>query len=298
MSALGWQSIIPGVAYVAATNIQALAVIWHPSYVPTGWQTVGITIFWCIAATVFNIFFRPKVPFIEVVVLLAYIVMFIVLIAIFFGVNPPDHFDGHLLVDIEDSSGWGSLAGACFVGISGPVITLIGSDSGVHLAEEVKDSSKTTPRAMLSVPLINYFLGILTLAAFILRIDNLEEVLDTPTYVPYIQVLWNILKSRSAVTVVISIMILFFVFGAFNSNVTTSRQLYALAREGGFPFPSIVSRVSFPIIVLCQMLIGLAGVTAIPCSNECSHRHLHHWHPNQSHCWRFLICLPDHSDDW
>lgn len=243
MSALGWQSIIPGVAYVAATNIQALAVIWHPSYVPTGWETVGITIFVCITATVFNIFFRPKVPSIEVVVLLAYIIMFIVLIAIFFGVNAPSNLDGHLLVDIQDNSGWGSSAGACFVGISGPVITLIGSDSGVHLAEEVKDSSKTTPRAILSVPLINYFLGIVTLAAFLLRIDNLDEILDTPTLVPYIQVLWNILKSRPAVTVVIIWMIVFFVFGALNSNVTTSRQLYALAREGGFPFPKIVSHV-------------------------------------------------------
>lgn len=298
MSALGWQSIIPGVAYVAATNIQALAVIWHPSYVPTGWQTVGITIFWCIAATVFNIFARPKVPFIEVVVLLAYIVMFIVLIAIFFGVNAPADFDGHLLVDIEDSSGWGSLAGACFVGISGPVITLIGSDSGVHLAEEVKDSSKTTPRAMLSVPLINYFLGILTLAAFILRIDDLEEVLDTPTFVPYIQVLWNVLKSRSAVTVVISVMILFFVFGAFNSNVTTSRQLYALAREGGFPFPSIVSRVCLSEHLLCQLLTISTGIAKISRANECCHRNLRHWYPDQFDCRSLLIRLPYHPDDW
>ncbi|KAF2094651.1 amino acid transporter [Rhizodiscina lignyota] len=244
MSALGWQSIIPGVAYVAATNIQALAVIWHPTYVPTGWEAVGITIFFCIAATIFNIFLRPKVPFIEVTVLLAYIVMFIVLIAVFFGINAPSHLDGHILVDIQDNSDWGSLAGACFIGLSGPVITLIGSDSGVHLAEEVKDSSKTTPTAMLSVPLINYFLGILTLAAFLLRIDNLDEVLDTPTLVPYIQVLLNVVQSRAAVTVIISWMILFFVFGAFNSNVTTSRQLYALAREGGFPFPKFVSHVS------------------------------------------------------
>lgn len=244
MSALGWQSIVPGSAYVGATSIQAIAVIWHPTYVPTGWQTVGITMGFCILATVFNIFCRPKVPYIEVGALLAYIIVFIALLAILFGINLPwDGLDGYILLDVQDNSGWGSLAGACFVGLSGPVITLIGSDSGVHLAEEVRDSSKTTPIAMLCVPLINYFLGILTLAAFLLRIDNLDEVLETATYVPYVQVLWNVLKSRAAVTVITSWMVVFFVFGALNSNVTSSRQLYALAREGGFPFPRFVSHV-------------------------------------------------------
>ena len=299
MSALGWQSIIPGVAYVAATTIQALAVIWHPSYVPSGWQAVGITIAICIGATLFNIFFRPKVPFIEVCAVLVYAVVFIVLVAIFFGVHKPPKLDANVLVDIQDNSGWGSLAGACFVGISGPVITLIGSDSGVHLAEEVQDSSKTTPKAMLFVPLINYVSGIIILAAFLLRINNLDAVLETSTGVPYMQVLWNVLQSRGAVTVIACWLVLFFVFGALNSNVTTSRQLYALAREGGFPFPRIVGRVddTSPHSGFAIADGHLAGVAELSRAYQCIHGHLHNWHIDWLDRRCLFFRLSDNSDD-
>src|ERR1700712_1132540 len=124
MSALGWQSIIPGVAYVAATTIQAVAVMWHATYVPSAWQSVAITIAVCIIATLFNIFCRPKGPAIELFAVGAYIILFIVLVAVFFGANAPSHFNGKILTDFQDNSGWGSIAGACFIGASGPVITL------------------------------------------------------------------------------------------------------------------------------------------------------------------------------
>lgn len=77
------------------------------------------------------------------------------------------------------SIGWPDVPTSCLVGILGPVITLIRSDSQAHLAEETMDAARVAPRfvaatngrgtanvsdfstirAMVTTALINYGIG-------------------------------------------------------------------------------------------------------------------------------------------
>ena len=55
----------------------------------------------------------------------------------------------------QDGNGWGNIGLATLVGMVGPTTTYIGSDSAVHLSEELKDASYVLPRAMFTAAVIN-----------------------------------------------------------------------------------------------------------------------------------------------
>ncbi len=62
------------------------------------------------------------------------------------------------------SNGWSSPGVASLVGISAAIGDVIGADSSVHLAEELKNASWILPRSMIAAALMNYVLGFLTIS--------------------------------------------------------------------------------------------------------------------------------------
>ena len=170
--------------------------------------------------------------------ILTFISIFTVLLAM-----GPRSSAKYVFTHFEDNAGWGSIGTACFVGVNAPVITLIGSDSAVHLAEELKDASRRLPKAMLGTAGVNYLLGFLILVAFIAVVGDVESVFETATGQPWIQVLWNASRSRVATLILVALTVFFFIFAAINTNTTSSRQLYAFARDGGLPCSRWISYV-------------------------------------------------------
>ena len=61
-------------------------------------------------------------------------------------------------------NGWASPGVASLVGISAAVGDVIGADSSVHLAEELKNASKILPRSMIATAAMNYLLGFGTIS--------------------------------------------------------------------------------------------------------------------------------------
>ncbi|KAF7511450.1 hypothetical protein GJ744_004639 [Endocarpon pusillum] len=260
-----WQK--PLSYFVGWMSIQGFAVLASDTYVPEAWHVALLTIVFCTFAVFFNVYLARRLPGIEAAVFTIYILAFVAFLIILLAMGSRSG-PKYMFTHFEDNAGWGSIGTACFVGISGPVITLIGSDSSVHLAEELKDASRQLPKAMLSTAGVNYLLGFLMLVAFIAVVGDVQSVLATRTGQPYIQVIWNATQSRTAAMVMVAFIVFFFIFGAVNQNTTSSRQLYAFARDGGLPFSSWVSYVSpkrcIPIhAVFLTWVIG-CGLALIP----------------------------------
>lgn len=251
MCALGWQSTVPGSAHVCSLAIQGFVVVASDSYEPKNWHVALLTVIICSSAIIFNVFLARKLPEIEFVVMILYFLAFSVFIIVLTTMGTRSSAK-EVLTHFEDNAGWGSIGTACFVGISGPVITLIGSDSAIHLAEELRDASRQLPKVMLVTAGVNYLLGFTMLVAFIFVVEDVPSVLDSRTGQPYIQVIWNATKSRSGTMALVASMVVFFVFTSINANTTSSRQLYAFARDRGLPFSRWICHVSTSISVQCD----------------------------------------------
>lgn len=87
----------------------------------------------------------------------------------------------------NDGGNWHSIGLSTLVGLLGPQLALIGPDAAVHMSEEVRNASKTIPRAMLATFIFNGATGFVILVTLCFCIGNLEEVLQTTTGYPFIQ---------------------------------------------------------------------------------------------------------------
>jgi amino acid transporter len=149
-----------------------------------------------------------------------------------------------VFTDFEDNNGWGSVGLATLVGLLSPITTLIGADSVCHLSEELRDASYTLPWCMITTASINYVLGFIMTITFMFTVGDVESALKTATGQPYVQVILNATQSRGATIVLTATMALLLLFCAINQVTTSSRQLFAFARDNGLPYSEFLSYVS------------------------------------------------------
>jgi len=244
MCAIGWQAAMATTAMAATQQIQGLIALNDPSYIIKGWHS---TLF-CIAITIFallwNTVFVRKLPLLEDVGLVLHTLGFLAFVSVLWATAP--HSDTKdVWTKFEDNSGWGSVGLSTLVGILGPIITLIGSDSSCHLSEELRDASWILPRAMIVTAVANYSLGfVMTVTVMSALGDDVAAVLNTRLGQPWIQVLLNATESRIATSIMTAFLSVMLLCCAVNSITTASRQLFAFARDKGLPFSGWLAHVS------------------------------------------------------
>lgn len=112
------------------------------------------------------------------------------------------------------------------------------------MSEELRDAGRTLPISMILTTVLNGALGWVMVITFCFCVGNLEDVIDSPTGYPFIQVFYNSTRSTSGATA----MATFIVFMNFFANLavvaTASRQLYAFARDEALPFSPWLSSIS------------------------------------------------------
>lgn len=106
------------------------------------------------SAIFFNTSAIGKMPVLEGLAMVLHVFGFFAFVIIFWVMGPrADARD--TLATFADDNGWRSQGLATLVGIVGPAVTFLGSDSAVHLSEELKDASYVLPRAMFSAAIID-----------------------------------------------------------------------------------------------------------------------------------------------
>ncbi|KAH8712170.1 amino acid/polyamine transporter I [Phaeosphaeriaceae sp. PMI808] len=243
MCVIGWQAAMATTAFAATQQVQGLIVLNLPSYTIQKWHT---TLF-CIAITSFailwNTLFVKTLPFLEGVGFILHLFGFIAFLVVLWVLGPRSE-PRTVWTNFEDNNGWGNAGLATLVGILGPIVTLIGSDSSCHLSEEVQDSARVVPRAMVATALVNYALGFIMTVTVMSRLgDDVPGLLATPFGQPWIQVLYNATKSTVATSVMTAVLWLLLLFCTINQVTTTSRQLFAFARDKGLPFSDFLAYV-------------------------------------------------------
>lgn len=108
----------------------------------------------------------------------------------------------------------------------------LGSDSVVHISEEVTDASKTVPQVMWWSYLLNVFLGIVMLIVMLFCIGPLDSVLDSD--VPYL-LLFNNSGSQKLSLALNVILFLLIYMGNITALATCGREMWAFARDKGLP---------------------------------------------------------------
>lgn len=184
---LGWQAGSAAGCYLAGTEIQGLIVLNQSDYVPQRWHGSLIAIFLVFFSLFINTTLARHFPVIEGVILLLHIFGFIAILVPLWVLAPLS--TAHDVFTTFNGGGdWRSTGLAVLVGILSPQLALIGPDAAVHMSEEIRNASKTLPRIMLATLFVNGALGFIMLITLCFCIGNLQDVLQTGTGYPFIQV--------------------------------------------------------------------------------------------------------------
>ncbi|KAK5135455.1 hypothetical protein LTR08_005243 [Meristemomyces frigidus] len=242
LCALGWQAAMPTVAYIGAQQVLGLIALCDPTYIIRGWHGALLTMAFVLAAICFNTFLIDHLPILEGVAVFLHFAGFLIFNVLLWVKGP--RADAHAtFTTFEDSHNWGSIGLATLIAIVGPATTYLSGDSAVPLAEELKDASYVLPPAIVSAAIVNYVLGFVTMITFVSNLGDIDTDLASTTGQPWIAVTVRITGSKAAAIVLAILMIFMYFFCAINQVTTSSRQIFAFARDKGLPCHHFLSRV-------------------------------------------------------
>ncbi|KAK3615805.1 hypothetical protein LTR56_026368 [Elasticomyces elasticus] len=277
--AVGWQGSICSTSFLAGTIIQGMVVLNDPTYSPQPYQ--GTLLVWAVMVfcVFFNIFLAKRLPFVEGILLIIYIVGFFVVI-IPLWVLAPRSPASEVFTTFNNNGGWSGKGVAVMVGLGGVVPSLAGYDCAVHMAEEIKDASRTLPRAIVFGVAVNGTMGLIMVITVCFTLGDTQSILSTATGYPFIQVFFNATGSYAATNTMTALVVTVFTSAVISEIATSSRQLWSFARDGGLPCSSWVAKISpgakIPlnaifvslVIVVLVSLINLGSPVALNAINS------------------------------
>ena len=239
---LGWQAGIAGQSFSVGLQIQGLIVLNDATYIPQPWHSTLLAIGAVSVGCIFNTFFARKLPLVETLMLALHILgFFAILIPLW--VLAPKAPSSEVWSGLQNNAGWSSSGLSFLVGITSSVNALIGPDSAVHMAEEVRDASRTLPLAMVWTLALNGIAGFVMSITFAYCLGPLQTSITPPYFFAFIGTFYTATNSHAGATVMSCLITILTLCSAITNVATGSRQMFAFARDNGLPFSGFLSYV-------------------------------------------------------
>ena len=130
---------------------------------------------------------------------------------------------------------------------------MLGCDSAVHMAEEIKNADLVVPWCMVGTTVLNGAVGFGMIIAVLFVTTNIDDALESATGAigyPYMDIFYTATGSRGGASVMIAIIIFMTQAGAIAALATSSRLIWSFARDRGLPFWRHISKVRTPRVAL------------------------------------------------
>ncbi|KAH7130341.1 amino acid transporter-like protein [Dendryphion nanum] len=254
-SVIAWQALCASAGYLTATAIQGVIINSQRSYVPERWHGTLLVFAIMLLCFIFNTILAKQLPIVENIVLIWHVTLFIVILAVLATLSPQKSASADVWKLFLNEGGYESKGLSFFVGLITPVFAFSGVDGAVHMSEEIKNSSRILPWAMLGSIGVNGIMGFSMLITILYCIGDIENALNTPTGFPFIEILTQGTSSVTGGTVLSALIVTMFAHATMNVVASTSRQLWAFSRDNAVPFASVISHIhptmKIPLVSIC-----------------------------------------------
>ncbi|KAI1459182.1 amino acid/polyamine transporter I [Annulohypoxylon moriforme] len=246
----GWLTLVTTEGFFAAQFIQAAAVIAsNGTYEIEQWSTYLIFLAVLTFTTGSNIWGNRILGRWNDAALywslLGVVVISIVLLA------TSSKNDAHyVFADFSNETGW-SDGMAWILGLLQSALSLIGFDAALHMTEEMPRPAEDAPRAIIYAVIVGGVTGVAFILVILFCITDPTTVLSTPTNMPIAELILQGTKSRAAATVLTLMLAVCFINGTNGCVTSSSRLLYAMARDKGIVrhgyFAHITPKLDVPV---------------------------------------------------
>ncbi|CAD6442859.1 90bd4527-1b05-4edc-9b49-a094a9315455 [Sclerotinia trifoliorum] len=261
MSSLGWTASFASSVFILTTLVEAIIDIRNAGFSFAPWQYTLIMIAYLLITIGFNTWGAKLLPMIETTSLFGHLAGFLVTI-IPLWIMAPKNSARTVFLDVVNNGGWSNTSTSCLIAQVSVLYCNIGSDSAVHISEEVEDASVNVPRAMWWSYILNVVLGFIMLITMVFCIGPLDAAIASPA--PCLRLFLNTGSDAMATTLMIILLILVF-SGNITALATTSRELWAFSRDKGFPFSTWISRMNHALNVPPNAIYLTSILTILLC---------------------------------
>ncbi|KAI1140280.1 amino acid transporter [Hypoxylon sp. FL0543] len=239
----GWLTLVTTEGFFAAQFIQAAAVIAsNGSYTIEAWSTYLIFLAIVVFTTASNIYGNRVLGRWNDAALywslLGVVVISIVLLA-----TSDKNGARFVFAEFRNETGW-SDGMAWILGLLQSALSLIGFDAALHMTEEMPSPAVDAPRAILYAVVVGGVTGVAFILVILFCITDPEAVLSTPTNMPIAELILQGTGSRAAATVLTLMLAVCFINGTNGCVTSSSRLLYAMARDKGIVYHNYFAHIS------------------------------------------------------
>ncbi|KIW80457.1 hypothetical protein Z517_07073 [Fonsecaea pedrosoi CBS 271.37] len=233
MTLLGWWIIACSGATLSAVSIIGMVSFWYPDLVLHAWQTwlvyVGVV---CMTAAPVVLF--PKaVPRIAQFVLTMSIVGFVICFTIVLAMKK-QVVPGSTVTKLnQGTSGWPDGLG-WFLGICNALFAYVGTDSPIHIAEEMHRPGRQIPEAMNTTILIGFLTTMPLMVAMMYTVADTDAVVNSA--LPSLEAFYQITGSKGVSTFMLAWTTVIYTVCVVPQWVTCGRMAWAFSRDNGLPF--------------------------------------------------------------
>jgi amino acid transporter len=268
MTTLGWLASFASSCYTIAFQVQACINVTKPDFAFTPWQIALIMWAVIVVTIAFNTWGTAFFPQLELASLIGHILgFFAVMIPLWVLCEKNDAHD--VFLQFTDQSGWDNMG---FAYISSQIYVLwccFGSDSIVHLSEEVKNASIIVPRAIWWSYVGNVFFGFIMLITMLFCIGPLDTIIEADW--PFIALFDRTGSQRLNLFFNVILWLLVYL-GNITTLATCARETWAFARDRGLPGSQWIGHMDkkwhMPFNAVYLMSIGAALLSLIQIGSE------------------------------
>ncbi|KAF4984987.1 hypothetical protein FDECE_16919 [Fusarium decemcellulare] len=267
----GWISVGGQILLTAAAALagglqtQSLIIINSDSYVAERWH--GMLFYWAVLvyAAVLNTMCSRFLPHANYISGIIHVGGFVAVVIVL-GVMAPKNTASFVFKEFSNESGWESDGVSWLVGLLSTVYPFLGYDAACHISEEVPSPSRNVPLAMMGAVLVNGITGLVYVILLLFSTTSLERLLQSPTSYPFLQIYQDAARSSVGATLMALPVIIIAYTATIAGMTSTSRTIWAFARDKATPWHEYLGKVSEKAVVpvrcvllatVLQMLLGL-----------------------------------------
>ncbi|KAL7792845.1 amino acid/polyamine transporter I [Trichoderma afarasin] len=238
----GWVALVATNALLSSQLILGIISATHPDYSPQRWHQFLIYIGFTLASFVINAFLNSFLPLLYRGAFVWSIGGFVLVSITVLACASPDYNTAYFVFrEFINETGWPDGI-AWLLGLLQGGLGVTAFDAVAHMIEEIPNAALEGPKIMVICVGIGTFTGAIFLIVLLFVAGNIDEVISSAAG-PLLQILIHATSNTAGAICLLMLPLVCLIFATFSVMTTSSRMIFAFARDGGLPASKFFARV-------------------------------------------------------
>ncbi|KAJ5624289.1 hypothetical protein N7510_000598 [Penicillium lagena] len=238
----GWVALVATGGLLGSQLIVGVISLMHQSYEPQRWHQFLIYLAYNIIAFVINAVMNNVLPYVTKAAFIWSLTGFAVICITVLSCAAPNFNSGDFVFrGFINQTGWPDGI-AWLLGLLQGGLGVTGFDGVAHMIEEIPNPSVEGPKIMIACVGIGCVTGVIFLVVLLFVAGPIQPIIKS-TATPLLAILKHATQSNAGAICLLMFPLICVLFAATTIMTTSSRMIYAFARDGGLPASPFFSKV-------------------------------------------------------